>query len=86
MLLQATVSVQGLYYCTCANHVLGLALSEDRVVEHVWKKWMPHALKSGQLKCLPDAEIVGYGIDKVNQACELIQQGVSGKKLVVVID
>jgi len=44
---------------------------------------MPEALKLGQLKCLPAAEIVGQGLEAVDHACEVMSKGVSGKKIVV---
>jgi len=44
---------------------------------------MPRALEKGELKCLPRPEIVGRGLESVNEACEIMGKGVSGSKLVV---
>lgn len=61
----------------------GFGLSEQDVRLHIWNKWLPLALSSGQMQCLPPAEIVGEGIEKVSYACEIPREGVSGKKIVV---
>lgn len=51
----------------------------------LWDKWLSAALESGQMKCKPDAEVVGKGLEKIQEACDKLRAGVSGKKLVVAI-
>ena len=46
-------------------------------------KWMPAALANGSLKCKPDPKVVGQGLEKIQEACDLIGKGVSATKLVV---
>lgn len=65
------------------NYVTGLVLQQADLLEHLWSKYMPDALRSGELKCLPPAEFVGRGLESVQGACDLMSKGVSGKKLVV---
>ncbi|KAK5082979.1 hypothetical protein LTR05_006861 [Lithohypha guttulata] len=60
-----------------------LVLQQADLLEHLWSKYMPDALRSGELKCLPPAEFVGRGLESVQGACDLMSKGVSGKKLVV---
>lgn len=58
---------------------------DDDVGPAIWGDWVTAALASGQLKCKPDAEVVGQGLEFVQVACERILKGVSAKKLVVEI-
>lgn len=46
---------------------------------------MPQALASGQIKPMPPAEIVGHGIEKVEEAGQKQKAGVSAKKIVVTL-
>lgn len=61
------------------------AISEEKVREHIWDKWMEGALETGLLKPLPPADVVAESLDGINVAIELMKKGVSGKKLVVKI-
>ena len=44
------------------------------------------AFESGQLKCKPNAHIVGTSLEALNEACAMMSKGVSGQKLVVKLD
>ncbi|KAI5356650.1 putative GroES-like superfamily, alcohol dehydrogenase-like, NAD(P)-binding domain superfamily [Septoria linicola] len=54
--------------------------------EAVFAKWLPLALRSGQLKCKPEPFIVGRGLDSLQDACDLMAKGVSAQKLVVELE
>lgn len=49
----------------------------------VWEDFLPQALASGQIVPAPPAEIVGHGIEKVDEANQKQKAGVSAKKIVV---
>ncbi|CZT16055.1 related to oxidoreductase [Ramularia collo-cygni] len=49
----------------------------------IFGDWMFGALESGLLKCKPDPFVVGKGLESVQEACDLMSQGVSARKLVV---
>ena len=51
----------------------------------MWKDWLSPALAKGLMKCKPDPEVVGQGLEKIQDAIDLIGKGVSSKKLVVEI-
>ena len=58
------------------NSFVGKAIYED---------FLPQALASGQIVTCPPAEIVGHGIESVEEACEKQKAGVSAKKIVVTL-
>ncbi|KAF3770207.1 GroES-like protein [Cryphonectria parasitica EP155] len=58
-------------------------VSRDPCGKAVWEDWLPGALADGSMKCKPDAEVVGKGLESVQKAVDLVAKGVSAKKLVV---
>ncbi|KAF7190452.1 Dehydrogenase orsE [Pseudocercospora fuligena] len=55
------------------------------VGEKIWGKWVTPALESGLLKCKPEPKIVGDGLEKIQDAVNIMSKGVSATKLVVTI-
>lgn len=53
------------------------------LVADVWINWLPAALEKGQMKCKPDPEVVGQGLESIQLAVDTIGAGVSAKKIVV---
>lgn len=51
----------------------------------MWEDFLPEALASGQFVPAPPAEIVGHGIESVEDACQKQKAGVSAKKIVVTL-
>lgn len=49
----------------------------------VWQDFLPGALKSGQFVPAPDEEVVGKGLDALQEAFDKQKAGVSAKKIVV---
>ncbi|KAJ3540960.1 hypothetical protein NM208_g4822 [Fusarium decemcellulare] len=49
----------------------------------LWVDWLAGALEDGSMKCKPNPEVVGKGIEKIQDAVDAMGKGVSGKKLVV---
>ncbi|KAK0272615.1 hypothetical protein LTR35_012061 [Friedmanniomyces endolithicus] len=47
--------------------------------------WIPEALTKGVLRCKPNPEVVGQGLEAVQQAVERMEKGVSATKLIVEI-
>ncbi|OAA72474.1 Alcohol dehydrogenase superfamily, zinc-type [Cordyceps fumosorosea ARSEF 2679] len=65
------------------NVKAGMIFAVDDVATPVWRDYVTPALQQGKLKCLPPPIIVGKGLDKVNEALQRCEAGVSGGKLVV---
>jgi NADPH:quinone reductase-like Zn-dependent oxidoreductase len=55
------------------------------VVARVYMDFLPHALEGGQFLPAPPPQVVGKGLDKIQEALDLQRKGVSGKKLVVTL-
>ncbi|OMP83238.1 Zinc-binding alcohol dehydrogenase domain-containing protein cipB [Diplodia seriata] len=60
-----------------------VALEHKEVGDAVWRKFVPEALASGQLKAKPDALVVGKGLERIQEAIDRQQAGVSAQKVVV---
>lgn len=68
-----------------AKPVFALTIFADQkeVGQAVWGKFVPEALKSGALKPLPQALIIGKGLESVQAGMDKNKEGVSAKKVVV---
>lgn len=49
----------------------------------VWEKYVSAGLESGELKCLPQPQVVGNGLESLQLALEKAEAGVSAAKIVV---
>ena len=49
----------------------------------MWEHWLTDALANGSMKCKPDPEVVGEGLEYIQEALDRMAKGVSAKKLVV---
>lgn len=68
-----------------ANGVFAITIATQhkQVGEAVWQEWVPGALKDGSLKCLPEALVVGKGLESIQKGLDVQQKGVSAKKVVI---
>lgn len=53
------------------------------VGQAIFQDFLPQAIATGQFVANPQAEVVGNGIDKIQQALDRHKAGVSAKKVVV---
>jgi len=58
---------------------------DDDVAEKVWGEWLTPALERGIMRCLPEANVVGKGLESVQAGCDRLREGVSAMKIVVEI-
>jgi hypothetical protein len=61
----------------------GDSLKHNKVGPAIWDEWLTQALANGSMKCKPEPNIVGRGLESVQLALNLQAQGVSAQKLVV---
>ncbi|KAI6081042.1 GroES-like protein [Hypoxylon rubiginosum] len=59
------------------------AIGPDSVVSHIYEDYLPLALAEGQFVPAPEPEVVGMGLEKIQDAFMIHMQGVSAKKIVV---
>ncbi|KAF4212577.1 hypothetical protein CNMCM8980_000754 [Aspergillus fumigatiaffinis] len=55
------------------------------VVARIYTEFLPQALQQGQFVPAPPPQVVGKGLNKIQEALDLQRKGVSGKKLVVTL-
>lgn len=60
-------------------------VKKNEIGEYLWSKWLTPALADGRFRCKPDPEIVGRGLESVQKAVDRMAQGVSAKRLVVLM-
>ncbi|KAJ9605297.1 hypothetical protein H2200_009954 [Cladophialophora chaetospira] len=65
--------------------VLGTEPARNEVGPAIYNDFLPAALKSGQFRALPEAMVVGHGLEKVQEAMDVLKAGVSAKKVVVTL-
>jgi NADPH:quinone reductase-like Zn-dependent oxidoreductase len=57
----------------------------DSVVSRIYKDFLPQALEQRQFVPAPPPQVVGKGLDKIQEALDLQRKGVSGRKIVVTL-
>lgn len=65
--------------------ILGSEPDRNEVGPAMYNDFLPAALKSGQFRALPEAQVVGHGLEKVQEAMDILKGGVSAKKIVVTL-
>jgi len=60
-------------------------ITTNEVWKALWGDWVTPALEKGLLKCKPNPRIVGHGLEKVQDAVDILRKGVSATKLVVTL-
>ncbi|KAE8414147.1 chaperonin 10-like protein [Aspergillus pseudocaelatus] len=61
-------------------------ISDNKEIsEGIWGKFIPEALKDGTLKPVPEPLVVGEGLEKIPEGVSLSQQGISARKVVVIL-
>ncbi|EFQ91374.1 hypothetical protein CFE70_002639 [Pyrenophora teres f. teres 0-1] len=65
--------------------IWGNDLMVNEVGKAVYEDFLPEALGLGRYKAAPEAEVVGRGLESVQEGLDRMMKGVSAKKLVVVL-
>lgn len=58
-------------------------MRDSEVGPAVWKDFLTSALEHGVLKCKPGANVVGRGLEKIQEAIDMFEKPVSATKFVV---
>jgi NADPH:quinone reductase-like Zn-dependent oxidoreductase len=58
---------------------------ENGVARHIWTEFLPRALEARSFVPAPEPEVVGHGLELIQEAFERLREGVSAKKLVVTL-
>ena len=65
------------------NVKIGRVIAVDPMTQPFWVEYIPKALESGQLQCLPEPFVVGKGLESIQEGVDANKKGVSAKKVVV---
>ena len=65
--------------------LFGTSLVDNGVGSSMYQDYLPVALADGSFVPKPDPMIVGKGLEKVQEACDIQQRGVSARKVVVLL-
>ncbi|PSN68749.1 GroES-like protein [Corynespora cassiicola Philippines] len=57
----------------------------NELTDPFWKDYVTPALENGTLKCLPEPRVVGEGLERLQEALNTLDKGVSATKLVVTL-
>ncbi|KAI0377225.1 hypothetical protein F5Y04DRAFT_285170 [Hypomontagnella monticulosa] len=60
-------------------------IGPDSTVRHIYEDYLPRALAEGQFVPSPEPQVVGKGLEKIQDAFMIHMQGVSAKKIVVTL-
>lgn len=65
--------------------IFGTSLFFNEVGKKIYEDFLPAALAGGKFVCAPDSQIVGHGLECIQEALDLNKKGVSARKLVVTL-
>ena len=63
--------------------IFGSDLKDNEVGKVIFEDFLPHALAEGKYFAAPDPQVVGKGLEHIQEAIDLCNKGVSAKKVVV---
>lgn len=66
-----------------SNVQVGKITGINEMTHPLWAEFVPKALESGQLKCVPEPMIIGKGLESIQKGLDKNKEGVSAKKVVV---
>lgn len=66
-----------------ATHIFGTSLKDDDIGNLIYRDFLPEALASQRYLALPEAKVVGSGIDAFQKALDVARAGAPGRKIVV---
>ncbi|RJE18357.1 Alcohol dehydrogenase GroES-like domain protein [Aspergillus sclerotialis] len=84
----ATVLVPNGVYAFESRRVFAYTIAEEEnkaIADAIWRDFVPEALESGRLKALPEASVVGNGLESIQHGLDVQKRGVSARKVVVSI-
>jgi NADPH:quinone reductase-like Zn-dependent oxidoreductase len=68
------------------RNVHAATIKKNEVGAKIFRDFLEPALAKGEFKCLPEAEVVGKGLEAVQDAIDRLAAGVSAKKMVVELE
>ncbi|KAL8714398.1 MAG: hypothetical protein Q9220_001731 [cf. Caloplaca sp. 1 TL-2023] len=66
-----------------AKYMFSVGIEHNEVGKAVFERFLPEALARGKYIAAPDAHVIGKGLEHVQAALDMMEKGVSAKKIVV---
>ncbi|KAF3763461.1 zinc-binding oxidoreductase CipB [Cryphonectria parasitica EP155] len=82
---QITTLVKKTMKGVTVQFVWGTELVDSDVAKVVYSDFLPAALASGRFVPMPEPQVIGQGLEKVQEAFEVGKKGVSAKKIVITL-
>ncbi|KAH8686151.1 putative alcohol dehydrogenase [Tricladium varicosporioides] len=79
----ATYKAKGILKGVKSGFVFSSSTAHNGVGKAVFADFLPEALEKGTFVAAPEAMIIGRGLEKIQEACDIQRKGVSAKKVVV---
>jgi hypothetical protein len=67
------------------KHIFGTSIKDNEVGKAIYEDFLPKALKAGTFVPAPEPLIAGKGLESVQGAVDLVNKGVSARKIVVAL-
>ncbi|KAK3367741.1 zinc-binding oxidoreductase CipB [Podospora didyma] len=83
--LSAKLAVKAKVKGVTTKFIWGSDLMANEVGKAIWTEFLPAALAEGRYLAKPDPRVVGKGLDKIQEAMEILFAGVSAEKIVVTL-
>ncbi|KAH6990011.1 hypothetical protein EDB80DRAFT_587413 [Ilyonectria destructans] len=55
----------------------------SKVLDHIWRQYLPESLRQARFQLEPKSVVVGKGLGDIQQGLDKLKAGVSGQKLIV---
>lgn len=66
-----------------SKFIFGSDLKDNEVGPMIWREFLPAALAQGRYRCVPEPDVVGSGLESIQEAIVIQSRGVSTKKVVL---
>lgn len=80
-----SISIKSSLGSVRSSYVWGGNLACNKLGSAIYNDYLPGALQNGSFKPAPPAEVVGQGLQDIQKAMDKQSEGVSGKKIVVLL-
>jgi NADPH:quinone reductase-like Zn-dependent oxidoreductase len=68
------------------SRVFASTIKDNGIAEAVFVDFLPDAIAQGKYRPVPQAEVVGVGLESLQKGLDILRKGVSAKKLVVALN
>ncbi|CAO3672306.1 unnamed protein product [Umbelopsis ramanniana] len=80
-----TTKVKSTFTGVATKFVYGSDLKKNEVGPAIFRDFLPKALETAQYICTPEPEVIGHGLEHIQQGYDILSKGVSAKKIVVTL-